>query len=1002
MNRRLDGYENPARARENLARLERVLSATSVLWIADLVGEQPDPDSALNTLERLVSAGSLDEARLNAARDVAHRLLVLLGHSPFLARHILNLEDPLAYLAALPALEIERSYDEFLADARATCLGARGDDEPDRAELMHRLRRVKYREITRIALREILTRDVRSTARELAWFAAAMLEVAYRGVRLELERRFGAAQLDSGERCGFAVIGMGKLGGEELNFSSDIDLIFVYESDHGKTAGGRSTAITLHEFFTKLSHGLGEVLAKPTDDGFVFRVDLGLRPEGQYGPVCNSLPACESYYETWGHTWERTAWIKARPVAGEIAVGERLVASLRPFVYRKYLDYSAIEEISRMKRAVETDARKTVGDGGAWNVKLGVGGIREIEFFVQALQLVYGGKLHGIRERSTLSALDRLAFSGLIKTRDQLALREAYLFLRQTEHQIQLENERQTHALPTHPRDLERLARRLGLQDLGELEAILDEHRAIVARLFSSLMPLSSAAGQPLEAEEEEAEISISGVFRDGELAQRRLDELRSRPSSAFHEGVRQRYPGLDRGLWSEVESAADPDQALLYLSEFIRVLGRRYNHYRFLVEQPDPRRLLITLFGTSPFLSKILLQQPDLLFHLLQAGTIHQRKSKAEYDAEIGEVLQGDAALEEQLISLRRYKNEEVLALGLADIGESLAPLELNLGLSELAHSILERAYALSLYDVRPRFGTPADGTLLVFGMGKLGGRELGYNSDLDLIFVYTGDGRARTDGPKSITAHEFYTRWMQRLISYLQSSMEHGRLYAVDTRLRPSGNQGTLVSSEEAFLRYHERDASLWERQALIKAAPMCGDTDAAQRLGAVIEAIVYQPIEADSATEHIRAMRQRMEKELAREVDDYYNLKLGRGGVVDIEFTVQYLQLRHGHRLEAIRGSSTVEALRALTEAGLVERHASSDLIEGYTFLRRLENRLRIVHDRSIERFAAQGAPLEMLARRMGYHRAGRQSAGERLLHDYQLKTRRVRELYEQLVR
>ena len=991
-------FHNAETAQVTIATIARTLTI-SADDLRDALLSQPEPDQALNFLERLVTA--MGDAAATVSGLAFSRLLTLLSHSESLARFLLR--QP-TLVAILDEFDLQNSIEPQVFVADALALTARCESKDT---LQAALRAFKYRHLLRIALREITTRNVRATASEISALAGAAIEAAYRWHRDELIVRYGAPVTSEGDPCGFTVIGMGKLGARELNFSSDIDLIYFYETDLGESSGGLRGAISLHEFFVKLGRAIGDSISKNRADGFVFRVDLGLRPEGQYGAVANSLDAAETYYETWGHTWERAAWIKARPVAGDLELGWRLVAALTPFVYRKHLGFRAIEEISAMKQRVTKESERSQPVSGSWNLKLGQGGIREIEFFVQALQLVYGGKMPGIRERATVAALENLAFSGVIQPAEQLALHDAYLFYRLVEHQIQLDNERQWHSLPHDPQALDSLARRLGLEEGGSLTAMIDAYRLGVSAIFDSLVP-GTDDHKPryqdllLDRDTDRAAQLAELGFVDPQRAVRLLQQLTELPTSPFHLAHRERMRELVESLLQELVASPDPDATLLYLAEFVQTLGPRMRHYEFLENHPNILRLLITLFGNSGFLSKILIRHPDRLFNLAQAGDVYHQRSEADFDGEIAEILDGADDLESRLVALRRYKNQELLAIGLADLAGKQPTLAINRSLSLLARGILKATVAIAEAEVERRSGTLPQGTALyVYGMGKLGANEMGYNSDLDLIFVYDGDATLLTGGDRPLTVHQFYTKVIQRSINFLSTMMSEGRLYAVDTRLRPSGNQGTLVTSLANFVDYHRRHASLWEQQALIKASLVYSSGADGKDLDEQIATFVYREDRPPDALPQIREMRARIERELAQEDHDFYNIKLGKGGLLDIEFLTQYLQLTHGHVDPAIQTPSTIDALRALADADVISVARSEQLRGAYLFLRQLENRLRIVHDRSVEGFATDARHLEILAKRLGYHQAGQESAGQRFEKDYRRVRDEVRDAFETLM-
>ncbi|HKA89964.1 MAG TPA: hypothetical protein VKE22_20020, partial [Haliangiales bacterium] len=596
----------------------------------------------------------------------------------------------------------------------------------------------------------------------------------------------------------------------------------------------------------------------------------------------------------------------------------------------------------------------------SFDVKLGEGGIREIEFFVQALQLLHAGKNPTLRERSTRGALERLFFAGLISEVERRALADAYELLRQIEHRLQLEAGRQTHRLPRTVADLEILARRLGFADAGELMARLAQRTRDVAGIFATLgveKPIRSELALVLHGgrppEETEAALAALG-FRDPAEAAAQLDLLRRRPASPFGANPAAPAARVAPALLDELAASPDPDQALRLCGDFAPRVGD--GMWQLLDENRPVLRLLATLFGTSAFLAKSLIQKPELIDAVLLSGL--PRRTRADLTREAAEV---PADPEAAWNALRRLKTEELLRIGLADVAGELDLDDVFEALSDMADVLIGRTLELVLPTV------PGAPPLVVLGLGKLGARELGYASDLDLVFVFDG----------GVDEMDAASRLAQRLVGALGAHLEEGRLYEVDTRLRPSGRQGTLVSSLAAWQRYHAESAAPWERQALVRARVVCGDAALGRTVEDDLALFVYGPGPGPSEwAAAIAAMRDKIDRELGREGD----LKAGRGGILDIEFATQFLQLAYGGLHDGLRTRSTFAALRAAREAGLIDDDTYGTLDGGYRFLRKIENRLRIVHDRPIHEFPKDPAELDKLARRAGF------ASAPAMLHAY----------------
>jgi [glutamine synthetase] adenylyltransferase / [glutamine synthetase]-adenylyl-L-tyrosine phosphorylase len=955
-----------------------------------------DVAHVLAGLERLLPA-------LGLAKEAGPLAVALLQGSESLGR-LLALRPGL--LAWLDGAHLEQPWPRArtLAAARGSVARVAVGD---RETLHRRLRRFKARAQLRLAARELWAgTPSQEVGREQADLAEAVLRAALPPLEAALRLRHGTPAPE-----GFSVLGLGKLGGEDLNFSSDVDLVYLYRAD-GETSGGTEGSLPNVAYYTRLAEGLTRALSLVTEDGFCFRVDLGLRPEGRAGPAVLSLAAALQYYERAGRTWERAAWVKARGVAGDDGLAAALLHGLEPFLWRRSLDFGAVDALRALK--AEIDLR---GKASADDVKLGPGGIREVEFFAVALQLLHGGKLPLLRAGPTLQALRRLAEAGLLTQRDADALSDGYLFLRRVENRLQMVEEQQTQRLPSGEKDRLRLARTLGLPSVAALDAELARHRGFIASAFKTLLGQTArqeVPDEPLLALAQDAELSDAKRhealqargFADAEAALRSLERLRRTLSTAaLQEGPGPGVPATV--LLSECARSPDPDQALFFLAEFLGTLVAPLGYLRLLLQRPAVARKLIGLFGQSAFLSGYFVRNPELLDVLVQAEGANPHKPVAQIAAELGGRLARSPMDEERLGAMRRFKNEEVLRIGLGDISSDLDVPEVAAQLSSLADAVLDACLFMAETELRERFGAPRlrDGgraALAVLGLGKLGGGELGYHSDLDLLFVYQGGGadEETAGGTRGSVGHpEYFARLVQRLLSLLTVQLREGRLYQVDARLRPSGNQGTLVVSEVAFHEHHEKRAQLWERQALVKARAVAGDARfGAALLAQVVEPLVYGRALPAGAAEDIRRLRQRMEVEVAGETAGELDPKAGHGGLVDVEFATQYLQLLHGGRLPAVRGPNTLQALEALRAAGVLAQEDARTLRAGYLFHRRVENRLRLVHGRALTRLPTAGPPLALLARRLGH---GGADPGGAFLAAYRKQTAAVRAAYNRVL-
>ncbi|NTV49991.1 MAG: bifunctional [glutamate--ammonia ligase]-adenylyl-L-tyrosine phosphorylase/[glutamate--ammonia-ligase] adenylyltransferase [Geobacteraceae bacterium] len=1019
------GFQYGARSADNILLLRHLFTVETLHRIVINALMTPSPDLALNAFERL--AGVIPPGHLSELAERKKRLtqcVLLCGSSPFLVNLMYKSPDILRWLFLDNGIDLSRSAEEIQDAVQAAAY-----DVADLTSLQKALRCFKRHEIVRIAARDLIgLAPLEEVMNDLSDLASSTLQVAYQVCRRFLIRDHGVPLLD-GEETGvreaeMTVIGMGKLGGRELNFSSDIDIIYFYESDRGETtgvesgSGNKKGVISLHAFFNKLGEMVSKALSQVTEDGFVFRVDVGLRPEGKSGDMAVSLRSAEIYYESWGQSWERTAMLKARPVAGSLALGEQLLKTLQPFIYRKYLDYNLIEDMKQMKQKI--DASLARSREGETNLKLGRGGIREIEFFIQALQLVYAGKNPKLRERNSLKALDTLLSANLLKEDDHHKLRDAYRFLRSVEHRIQVVQERQTHNLPAKEEEMLALARRCGYLRAGGLQRfneVLEEHRNNVSFIYGTLF---HSRDEKLEQDVHPEVLFILDPKADSDLVkdmlaerhfedvERAYDEmvsLRRGPIKGnLTERSRRVLEKITPLLIHELLESHDPDLALTNLERFMAVIATKQSYYALLAENRATIKLLVSLFGLSEFLSKILISHPELLDSLVARSDSSVIKTKEIMMEELDSLLDQSDYFEDHLNILRRYRNEEFLRIGLNDIHGRLLQGDIAAQLSLLGEVCLTAAFRLAVAELR-RFGRPtwqreevaAEANMAIIAMGKLGGSELNYHSDLDIIFVY--DHQGYTDGEKQISNHEYFAKLAQKIISILTMQTREGYVYKIDTRLRPSGNAGPLVTSLDSFLEYHRKESQVWERQALTKARVVLGDEKLAGQLHDIIRNTVYGSTIGDEGRQEIHRLRMRMENELAREKDGSYNIKTGRGGMVDVEFAVQYLQLREGCHSPELRTTSTVVALKEISTTGLLPEGDAQTLLTGYKFLRKLENRLRLINDYSANDLSGNRIYLNKLARRLGYD-PKLKNPGATLICDYEEMTGKIRDVFDRL--
>ncbi len=993
------GVVDASRALPLVEEIRRRIPWTEDAWEAMFEAARTAPDPTLYFLNLSKLSDSLppeDLARAYERPETARVLGVLLGASESLPEQLARRQDAFSFLF------LEGGYERAgLPDSLLTEVTGLADRCEKEEEIKKALRRLKLREMARIAARDLARlSDLTEVMADLSSLASAALAGAVRFARRQLSGRYGAPMIETvgGDRreCGFVVLGMGKLGGHELNFSSDIDLVYLYETEQGMTEGGKGEGpVTLHQYFVRLCEMITRILSEVTEDGFVFRVDLRLRPDGTKGELANSLRSAEIYYESWGQTWERGAMIKARPVAGEVWVGEGFLRIITPFVYRKYLDFASLEEVKEMKDRIDlASARARKHER---NLKLGAGGIREIEFFAQAHQLIYGGKTPDLRRRGTVETLRALVGAGIVARKECGLLEEAYGFLRSLEHRIQVYQDRQTHSLPQKEQDLLRLARAMGVPDGTALTEEIDRHTGNVRAIYDSLFRAAPEEAGPEispdvlavlypESEEEDIDDRLSALgFADPGAARRNVAMLKDGPPFTRMPVRARRYLGKIAPLiLDQVVRSPDPDIALHHMERFLSAVGARTMFYALLFENRKVIDVLVRLFGSSRFLSGYLLRHPELLDTFLRKDLSRLVKTKSDLRRELEETLAACADFEQEMDELRRYKSMETLRIGMNDLGGNLSLEEGMFQLSALAEVLLSGALVLARRETGRRFGVPmmegeggrsVEAKFCVLGMGKLGAEELSYHSDLDIIFLYSSAGEtspAEGCDPaqfRKVENHEYFAKVAQRLISILTTVTREGYVYHLDTRLRPSGSAGPLVSSLTAFERYHEQSAKLWERQALLKCRFVAGDRDFGKKVEETVSRFIFdRPLPPDTPAE-INRLRKRMETELGKERRDRLNLKVGRGGIVDVEFAVQYLQLVHGPGNRSLRARSTLKSLYELYRANVLSEEEFRVMDEGYRFLRTMEVSLRLSHDASIEQFDPSRLPPKQQER---YHR------------------------------
>lgn len=908
-----------------------------------LLTDCPDAERAAKNIASFLAGNPEYEEAVRAHRRA---IALLFSHSQFLANYAVR--NPEILFRSLGAADIPATADRYRAALRDLLAPCNTPDEGMRA-----VRAFKKRHLLTITLRDVVRRvEPQEVMLDLSTLADAILSESLRFVETRLIDRYGAAEDNA-----VAVIGLGKLGAQELNFSSDVDIIFVYRSE-GETTGVQAhhgvtrNRVTASEYYIKLAEELTRFVGANTADGFAYRVDLRLRPQGQKGALALSLRSHEEYYESWGQLWERAALLRARPVAGDAALGAAFLEAVRPFVFRKYLDFDAIAEIRRMKDQVEQLRGGTFGS----DIKRGYGGIREIEFFIQVFQLMYGGKEALLRERSTLKALHRLLHKGLIGHDDFSQLSGAYLFLRTLEHRLQQVNDIQTHSLPANDRELDILGRKMGFSGRDDFMAELRSRRMRVRAIYDSLFRQREPGERAGTGGDERPGI-LGGVFwdmetpvedlltqelsgsgiRDVRRAIHCLTKLRNTIYSFQTIRGRRLLEDLIPRFVEEALKGGSPDAVLVQLVDFFAILSARESYLEAIAERPWIIANLTFVFSRSEYLSKILMGNP----YYVQAFVEEELRERRVNVSRTQLPLLAERYGEPTAIRLLRRLYE--LRLGVAFLSR-------RIGIGQLMRSLTCVAEEILSLLMQPRRGVggfppglpqeefsrrPAlSAGHAVIGYGKLGGRELTFNSDLDVTFV-------TLDEP---TLEEIRTA--ERLLKVLASYTKDGVAYRVDTRLRPEGSKGPLVNSLEGLREYYLSGARPWELQALLKARPVRADREAARRFMEMRREVLTKRGEEVTPSELVK-MREKIVRELSRESPDTaaYDIKLGPGGLEEVEFMVQFLQLRNCRESPSLMVQGTREAIHRLRREGVLAQPLAEALGDGYRFYRIAETVLRL---------------------------------------------------------
>jgi [glutamine synthetase] adenylyltransferase / [glutamine synthetase]-adenylyl-L-tyrosine phosphorylase len=989
--------------------------------LLELISSSHNADMALHNFERFsenISDKDYLYTQLTESPCLFKALVFLFSGSQMLTDVLLSEPSYVNWLSRPETLKNTKSKDMLMRDFYEMA-----GEEFQSKNIFSALRKFKKREYVRIGLRDLLGKvKFKETVKDISNLADVCLQAAYEHANRELRKKYGTPFYrdadENWKESEFTILGMGKLGGRELNYSSDIDLIYIYTSSQGETrptdeSGSSTRSISNHEYFSKLALKISKSLNEITAEGNVFRVDLELRPEGKNGEIVNSLASCEIYYESWGRTWERQALIKSRVSAGSEKLGKEFSKMIDPFIYRRSLDFEAIEEIKSMKHKINKSLKGKYSKG---NIKLGFGGIREVEFFIQAYQLLLGGRDKSLRVRDSLGAMKMLCDKNILTEKDHDRLHGAYIFLRNLENRVQITFGLQTYLLPDNEKDLAVLARKMwitGKSQKNLADKLMSEfksHTQFVGKIFAeqfvekknreAVETISREWNRSRAGEEQFTENRIRKIplLLDSKRAYKFLESLRD-GAKFSHPSVQsiQDFYSIIPKIIQQCRKVPQPDSAIDNLCRFVEATGARESFLNLFKENEKFLELLLILFGSSGMLSKILVRRPDLLDVLTDMDSIYRYKQADKIQEDFNKVLKNSENFDSKSMLLRRIKQAEELRIGVrylikeADLAGTLEDL------SNLADNFLETVYQIASDELERKLGARNFNNFCIIGMGKLGGHELNFGSDLDVLLVYD-----KVDiEPPSENYATYYSALSQLIYKLTSEITSSGYAYKIDTELRPEGEAGVLVLSVEGYQKYFQTRARIWEQQSLVRARFVAGNAEVGKRFIEFSQKFVYQEKFKYGSLIEISRLRERMEKELAKEDTKGKNVKLGFGGLADIEFAVQIFQLMHGNKFLRLRETNTLLALQNLIALGLVDKSMAEELQGSYLFLRNLECVLRVIRQSSTNTLPKDNKALAPVARLLGYEGENAETMSQALLTDYDFHTQRVRKYYRRTI-
>lgn len=878
----------------------------------------------------------------------------LFGNSPYLTG--LAVRDPAFMLDIL-----RKGPDAALADTLAH-LNETAPDLKDTAALMTALRIAKSHVALLTACADLTGAwPVMRQTGVLSDFAELALDLATAHLlRMTMERGELAppdgadlatlrATPDIAKGSGFFVLGMGKLGARELNYSSDIDLIVLHDGQVTRYTGRK----TAQECFIQITRDLVRIMQDRTGDGYVFRTDLRLRPDPGATPVALSVDAAEIYYQSVGKNWERAAMIKARTVAGDRATGDAFLKLMTGFVWRKHLDYAAMADIHAIKKLIHQHHRHGPMKVPGHDVKLGRGGIREIEFFAQIQQLISGGREPSLRVRGTLDALQALHRLGRVNDQELQTLTDAYLFLRTLEHRLQMVADEQTHALPLTEEALAHIATFMGFSSRADFDRVLIQHLENVQALYDTLLePKSEGEGAaPPDAAKFFSVTATDAVARLTSLGFKEAERIHAVIEGWQYGRYRALRTPRAQGLMEKLlphlldalSHTGDPDGALMKFDEFLSKLPAGVQLLSLFQANPWLLEVMVEIMSIAPALANELARRPVLLDAVISPDFFTPLSDSQKLAASLAHMMESAQDYQDVLDIARVWTNEQRFRIGVQLLRGTIDGSAAGSALSDVAETVLKALGAAVMADFAKRHGIIRDGRLCVIAMGKFGGRELTFTSDLDLIFIFDADAEAVSDGQRDLAASTYYIRLSQAFVNAITAPTAEGRLFEVDMRLRPSGNAGPLAVSLPSFTKYQHDSAWTWEHMALTRARCILGDGSLIDEVNAVMRHVLASPRPADKLLRDVADMRQRLRKEFG--TANMWSVKHCPGGMVDAEFVCQYLQLKHACDHPEVLSPRTGDAIHKLKEAGILDAATADAMAQDYALLHQVQSVLRL---------------------------------------------------------